>query len=318
MTQENDNGKWLDTEVIESGNYPKKDFVGELESIDVHVKDNGKEVLQVEFADGKTYDLLLRSDDGKYGLHEDGTVDGFWAIGKFLNSLKKLEVPAGTINMNNNDPNVVRLRPQFQWANGAPIHFQTIPSCIGCKIHNVATPKEIGDDQQTKKGSDWPDWTWKQVDGLQAAPATKKPAATNKPAPKPAATTPAASGDTDSSLSDLILTAFEAGNSGLTGIYFALPRKANKSRYKISEIITCIKDELDGAVVLDDSSLSDLILVALDKASGEGKKLGLTDIFKALPSKADKTRYKVAEIRKCITEDLEGAVVLNGEKYEVA
>jgi len=272
MTQ----GTWKKGTVIESGNFPKNNFVGTLKAIYPTFNENLQAmVLQLDFEEGQTYNLPLNAKD--YGLHEDGTVDGFLPIGKFCNSLEKIDVATGEVNMNNNDPNIVRLAIAWGFLDGEPSGFKAFPSnqdpetaeniLIGCKLHNVATPREVGDAEQTAKAAKWPDWTIKKIEGLQdkkiAPPAAgKKPAATNKPAPKPAVSTP-----------------------------------PTESEDKLSP---------------------DLVLAAIEHAAKEGKKLGLTDIFKALPSKADKTRYKVAEIRKCITEDLEGAVVLNGEKYEVA
>jgi len=270
---------WIPTNLVDSGLYPKNSFKGILKAIYPTFSDamNGY-VLQLEFEEGQIYSVPIFSKDGKKGLHPDGTVDRHMAIGKLITSIENIDTATGKVNMNNNDHNIVRLKTAWGWMDDNPAGFLVYPEnqdpeqcenvLIGCTLSNIATPREIGDTEQTAKAAKWPDWTIGEIEGLKTSipkstkSAGNKPGATNKPAPKPSASTP--------------------------------PEAS------------------------EDTGLSDLILAALEKAAKEGKKLGLTDIFKALPNKPDKTRYKVAEIRKCITEDLEGAVIQNGEKYEVA
>jgi len=171
--------QWKKSSVIDSGNYPKTSFIGVLKAIYPTFSDglNGY-VLQLEFEDEKVYSLPLNAKE--YGLHEDGSVDGFLPIGKFIHSLEKIDVATGEINMNNNDPAIKRIETFWAWLDGAPTGFKTEPDIVGCTLHNIATPKEVGDAEQTAKANKWPEWTIKKIEGLQV----KRTPTANKQVPK--------------------------------------------------------------------------------------------------------------------------------------
>ena len=217
--------EWIKGKVTESGNYPKNSFTGVLTAAypTFNEKLNGH-VLQLDFESGQTYSMPLNAKE--YGLHEDGTVDGFLSIGQFLNSLEKIDVMTGEPNMNNNDPSIKRIEWFFAFMDGAPAGFKCIPDIIGCTLHNVATKRQIGDDQQTSK---YPDWSVGKIEGLLAAHVSKptptsKPAAPKaKPALKPA---PADTEAVDNAIYDLIL----ANPLPISGIYKQFGGKA-KSPY---------------------------------------------------------------------------------------
>jgi len=228
--------EWVKGKVTESGNYPKNSFVGILKAAypTFNEKLNGY-VLQLDFESGQTYSMPLNAKE--YGLHEDGTVDGFLSIGQFLNSLEKIDVMTGEPNMNNNDPAIKRIDWFFAFMDGTPAGFKTVPDTVGCTLHNVATKRQIGDDQQTSK---YPDWTIGKIEGLLAAQAPKstptlKPAAPKaKPAPKPAPSTELhlpLDGTIDTDIYDVIL-----GNPlPISGIYKQFGGKA-KSPYQPGDL----------------------------------------------------------------------------------
>jgi len=239
--------EWIKGKVTESGNYPKNSFIGVLKAAypTFNEKLNGP-VLQLDFESGQTYSIPLNAKE--YGLHEDGTVDGFLAIGQFLNSLEKIDIMTGEPNMNNNDPTIKRIEWFFAFMDGAPAGFKCIPDIVGCTLHNVATKRQIGDDQQTSK---YPDWTVGKIEGLLAAQAPKptptptlKPAAGKaKPAPKPAA-----SADTetvDNAIYDLVL-----GNPlPISGIYKQFGGKAKSPYIPVDIRVSLDRMKTQGKVI---------------------------------------------------------------------
>jgi len=229
--------EWIKGKVTESGNYPKNSFIGVLKAAypTFNEKLNGQ-VLQLDFESGQTYSIPLNAKE--YGLHEDGTVDGFLSIGQFLNSLEKIDVMTGEPNMNNNDPSIKRIEWFFAFMDGVPAGFKTVPDTVGCTLHNIATKRQIGDDQQTSK---YPDWTVGKIEGLLAAHVSKptpaptlKPAAASKAksAPKPAIpVNDVPTEDIDNAIYDLIL-----GNPlPISGIYKQFGGKA-KSPYQPGDL----------------------------------------------------------------------------------
>ena len=239
--------EWIKGKVTESGNYPKNSFIGVLKAAypTFNEKLNGP-VLQLDFESGQTYSIPLNAKE--YGLHEDGTVDGFLAIGQFLNSLEKIDIMTGEPNMNNNDPTIKRIEWFFAFMDGAPAGFKCIPDIVGCTLYNVATKRQIGDDQQTSK---YPDWTVGKIEGLLAAQAPKptptptlKPAAGKaKPAPKPAA-----SADTetvDNAIYDLVL-----GNPlPISGIYKQFGGKAKSPYIPVDIRVSLDRMKTQGKVI---------------------------------------------------------------------
>lgn len=196
--------QWKKSSVIESGNYPKTNFVGVLRSIGiVHSEGLDAKVLQLEFEDDKIYSMPLNAKD--YGLHEDGSVDGFLAIGKFIHSLEKIDIATGEPNMNNNNPTIKRVETFWAWDEGEPLGFKTEPDITGCTLHNIATPKEIGDTEQTAKAAKWPEWTIKKIEGLQNKTSASTPKTPAKPAGKTQAPQGAPQQPVDSTLGDLII-----------------------------------------------------------------------------------------------------------------
>jgi len=232
--------------VVSEGRYPKNNFSAKLAAIYPTFNEKLKGmVLQLDFEDESVYNipLILKSEkakhvDGTFGIHEDATYDEFIAIGQFLSSIERMDIRTGEPNMNNNDSTIVRLATAWAWdENHDPVGFKVYPDnqdpekseniLIGCTLHNIATKRQIGDDQQTSK---YPDWTVGKIDGLLAAQAPKstptpKPAAASKakPAPKPA---PADTDTVDNAIYDLIL----ANPLPISGIYKQFGGKA-KSPY---------------------------------------------------------------------------------------
>lgn len=177
----NNQEEWKKSNITESGNYPKNSFAGVLSAIYPTYNENLKAyVLQLDFEDGKTYNVRAitvtkksKSGDGVVGLHEmeDGTteVDGFTDIGQFLASIERLDAATG---LPTNDPNVRKVQTYFAWMDGNPAGFKTEPNIVGATLYNVATPRQVGDNQQTSK---YPDWTIGKIEGLKATAAPGKP-----------------------------------------------------------------------------------------------------------------------------------------------
>jgi len=244
--------------VASEGKYPKNNFSAKLAAIYPTFNEKLKGmVLQLDFEDESVYNipLILKSEkakhvDGTFGIHEDATYDEFISIGQFLSSIERMDIKTGEPNMNNNDSTIVRLATAWAWdENHDPVGFKVYPDnqdpekseniLIGCILHNVATKRQIGDDQQTSK---YPDWTIGKIEGLLAAQAPKlttaptlKPAALKaKPAPKPAASAELhlpLNGTVDTDIYDVIL-----GNPlPISGIYKQFGGKA-KSPYQPGDL----------------------------------------------------------------------------------
>ena len=227
--------EWKKTTIIESGNYPKNSFKGVLKAIypTYNEKLEGY-VLQLDFETGQTYSMPLNAKD--YGLHEDGSVDGFLAIGQFLASIERIDVATGLPNTNNNDAKIKRIETFWAWLDGSPAGFKTEPDIVGCTLSNIATKRQIGDDQQTSK---YPDWTIGQVEGLQAKPA--KPAT---PAKKPAGRPPAAPKASVAPVNDALVTQIEdkilEGVPATIGALYDSFGGPGKSPYKPDQIRTAL------------------------------------------------------------------------------
>lgn len=213
---------WKKSQITESGNYPKQSFKGVLKAIYPTVTDSGIPVLQLDFEDGKTYNMPTSAKDGQYGVHEDGTVDGFMAIGQFIASIEKLNRDTGLPTDDENPAAHIQTFFAFIDGNdGNPAGFKTDPDIIGKTLHNVARPRQVGDAAQTSK---YPDWTIGQIDGLTAtAPKPKgRPSATAKGKATPA---PA-----QSDITGIVLDAL-GDPASISEVFTALGKK-----YKVSEI----------------------------------------------------------------------------------
>lgn len=210
--------EWKKSSVIESGNYPKNSFVGVLKAIYPTVTETGIPVLQLDFEDGKTYNMPTSAKDGQYGVHEDGTVDGFMAIGQFVQSIEKLGVVSG---MPTDNPDDKHIETFWAFVDGQPAGFKTEPDIVGKTLHNVARPRQVGDATQTSK---YPDWTIGQIDGLTAT----YPKSKSKPASKPKVKEQPA--QTDSVLTDGLIDALTEPKS-ISELFTGLGKK-----HKVSEI----------------------------------------------------------------------------------
>ncbi|MDD5616344.1 MAG: hypothetical protein PHH85_09100 [Candidatus Methanoperedens sp.] len=234
MTQE---PIWKDSNIIESGNYPKNSFTDVLKNIYVTENENLKALeLRCEFESGKQVSTLMFNKERSKGVfeNEDKVIVDGGKISKFIASIERLDAKTGQVNMNNNDPSVVRIKTQWAFLDGVPTGFRTIPDITGCTLSMVATLDKVGDDQQTSK---YPDWSIGGVEGLSAS----KPAPSQAPKTKPAApkagkapAKPAAPANDDLiiKIEDMLLE-----NPTMTvGDIYAKFGGAGKSPYKPAEI----------------------------------------------------------------------------------
>lgn len=212
--------EWKKSQIIESGNYPKSSFRAVLKAIYPTFNENLQStVLQLDFEDGKTYNMPTSAKDGLYGVHEDGTVDGFMAIGQFAASLSRLDAITG---LPNDDDKAKRIETFWAFIDGQPAGFKTEPDIVGKTLHNVARPRQVGDAAQTSK---YPDWTIGQIDDLSAQP-TKKPGK-YPPKPKTVKEQPAPA---NSTLTDALIDILTEPKS-IGGLFTELGK-----RFKVSEI----------------------------------------------------------------------------------
>jgi len=231
--------EWLDSEIVESGNFPKENFKDVLKAIYIAQNQRLSDALELklEFESGKQIATLMFNMEKTRGVSQEGNrviVDGK-KISTFISSIEKIDAKTGMINMNNNDPSITHIKTQWAFLDGVPTGFRTIPDLVGCTLHMIATLDKVGDDQQTSK---FPNFTVRQIDGLQDVHSSKPtPAPTLKPAPpgkaKPAPK-PAASADSemiDSAIYDTILL----NPLPISGIYKQFGGKA-KSPYQPGDL----------------------------------------------------------------------------------
>ncbi len=159
---------------IESGNYPKSSFIGTLKDICFSEKNVGETdivVLRLDFEDGKTYNIKAvheseKSQDGIYGIHQNGDYDEFMAIGQWLKSVEVLDAVTGLPNPN---VNAKHISIGFGFMDNILVGIDFDPEIRGCMLHNVATLKTVGSPDQTSK---YPDWTISQIEGLNTTAPT--------------------------------------------------------------------------------------------------------------------------------------------------
>ena len=229
---------WKDSNVIESGNYPKNSFKGVLKAIYPALNENlNAQELRLDFEDGKQVSVLMFNKDGQKGVFDDGDsvrVAGF-KISKFVQSIERLSATEGQI-ITNNYPSIEHIKTQWAFLNEVPAGFRTVPDIIGCTISMIATKQEIGDDQQTSK---YVDWTVGGVEGLQVKPA--KPATSSK---KPAGRPLAAPKTPTAPVNDALVTQIEdkilEGVSATIGGLYESFGGPGKSPYKPDQIRTAL------------------------------------------------------------------------------
>jgi hypothetical protein len=175
---------------IESGNFPKSSFNGMLKDAYFTEKDNGMIVLKLDFEDGKTYDMQAivqsakaKTEDGIFGVHEDGSYDEFMNSGQWIKSVEALDAATG---LPATDEKATHIQVGFAFKDGVPVGIDFEPDIRGHIIHNIASfKKTVGDETQTQT-SKYPDWTIGAVEGLTApkAPAKKGGYPKSKTAPE--------------------------------------------------------------------------------------------------------------------------------------
>lgn len=234
--------------IEQTSKYPKTNFMARL--LEFVVQYNNKlqtDVLVLKFETGEEYNIPLQFEnskakkDGVYGIHPDGSYDGFMSIGLFLESLQKLSSIDGEKHTNNND-SIDNIKVIFEWENDKPVSFETVPNVIGKVLHNVATPRKIDNQGEQSK---YPDWTVAKVDLLETKPETPVPKPETPvpkqeaPAPKPKSEVPAPKPEapvpkpeTSVGLGDDIVTALiENGKMSVSALYTHF-----KTKYTVTDI----------------------------------------------------------------------------------
>lgn len=230
--------EWKRTQITESGNYPKQSFKGVLKAIYPTVTESGIPVLQLDFEDGKTYNMPTSAKDGQYGVHEDGTVDGFMAIGQFIASIEKLDAVHG-IPANEGEKTIECF---VVFADGQPAGFRTEPDIVGKTLHNVARPRQV----PAKEGKpEYPDWTIGAIEGLITQsvkkkggyPEVRKPGRSAKEQPSP----------TQTDITGIVLDALPEPRS-VSELFTALEKK-----YKVSELRVALEALKSQGIVVENN-----------------------------------------------------------------
>lgn len=182
---------WTTAKRIESSKFPKNSFVGVLKALYPSISEKmGIPIVKVDFESDQSYNMPSSSQDGKFGIHDDGTYDSFMSIGQFLESIESIDVNTGQPT---SDPDATTYQVQFAYMDGVLSGIRTMPDILGCTLHNVAKPREVAAGQEPSK---FPDWIIGEIDRAKQAMA---PA----PAPTPAQSPPAHSPPDQASLPDM-------------------------------------------------------------------------------------------------------------------